>query len=332
MADDMKAPLDPLEIRNGDMSASVLAYGATLADLVVPTRAGPRSIVLGFDSLEAYKRHGAFFGAIVGRCANRIAGGRFALGGRNYQLDLNEKGQTHLHGGAGGFFARMWRVERHDETSVLLSLVSSDGDQGYPGEVRASCKYTLGPDHLAIELRAETDRETLVNMAAHPYFNINGGGTALDHRLTIPAQAYTPVDGASIPTGEIRPVAGTAFDFRASRPIRNEVSGSHSGYDHNFVLALTPFEKPHLAARLEGDRSGVAMEVWSTEPGLQFYDGGSLPVAELLRGSAASERFGAVCLEPQRFPDAVHHPGFAGAALRPGETYSQVTEYRFSLI
>ncbi|MBN9249685.1 MAG: galactose mutarotase [Mesorhizobium sp.] len=332
MTDSMNACLDLLTIRNGELSASVLAYGATLADLVVPTRDGPRSIVLGFDNLEAYKSHGAFFGAIVGRCANRIAGGKATLGGNDYQLDLNEKARTHLHGGAGGFFARNWHVERHDETSVLLSLVSPDGDQGYPGEVRASCRYTLGPDRLVVELRAETNRETLVNMAAHPYFNLNGAGSALDHRRMIPAQAYTPVDDASIPTGEIRQVDGTAFDFRAMRPIRNEVRGTHTGYDHNFVLALAPFAKPQLAARLEGEMSGAAMEVWSTEPGLQFYDGGSLPVAEPLRGGASSQRFGAVCLEPQRFPDAVHHPGFAGAVLRPGEIYSQVTEFRFSVI
>ncbi|KQZ26146.1 aldose epimerase [Mesorhizobium sp. Root552] len=332
MSGDMKTPLERLEIRNGELSASVLAYGATLADLVVPTRFGPKSIVLGFDNLEAYTSHGAFFGAIVGRCANRIAGGKVTLGGKGHQLDLNEKGQTHLHGGAGGFFARNWHVERHDETSVLLSLVSPDGDQGYPGQVHATCKYTLGPDRLAIELRAETGCETLVNMAAHPYFNLNGDGTALDHRLMIPAQTYTPVDDASIPTGEIRQVEGTVFDFRALRPIRNEVHGLHSGYDHNFVLAPAPFAKPQLAARLEGDRSGAVMEVWSTEPGLQFYDGGSLPVAEPLRGGVSSQRFGAVCLEPQRFPDAVHHPGFAGALLRPGEIYSQVTEFRFSVI
>lgn len=332
MTGSMNARLDPLTIRNGELSARVLAYGATLAELVVPTRDGPKSIVLGFDNLEAYKSHGAFFGAIVGRCANRIAGGKATLGGKDYQLDLNEKGRTHLHGGAGGFFARTWQIERHDETSILLSLVSPDGDQGYPGEVRVSCKYTLGPDRLAIELRAETNRETLVNMAAHPYFNLNGAGTALDHRLMIPAQAYTPVDGASIPTGEIRQVDGTDFDFRALRPIRNEVHGLHSGYDHNFVLASAPFAKSQLAARLEGEMSGAAMEVWSTEPGLQFYDGGSLPVAESLRGGVSSQRFGAVCLEPQRFPDAVHHPGFAGALLRPGEIYSQVTEFCFSVI
>ena len=332
MIGSMNARLDPLTIRNGELSASVLAYGATLADLVVPTRFGRTSVVLGFDSLESYQRHGAFFGAIVGRCANRIAGGKVTLGGKDYQLDLNEKGQTHLHGGAGGFFALVWQVERHDEASVLLSLVSPDGDQGYPGEVRATCKYTLGPDRLAIELQAETDHETLVNMAAHPYFNLNGGGTALDHRLMIPAQAYTPVDDASIPTGEIRPVADTGFDFRTLRPIRNEVNGLHGGYDHNFVLAMTPLDKPRLAARLEGEKLGAAMEVWSTEPGLQLYDGRSLPVDEPLRGDVAPERFGAVCLEPQRFPDAIHHPGFAGAVLRPGEVYSQVTEFRFSLV
>ncbi|KQZ96592.1 aldose epimerase [Mesorhizobium sp. Root157] len=323
--------LDALEISKGGLSASVLAYGATLANLIVPTREGRQSVVLGFDDLEAYKSHGAFFGAIVGRSANRIGGGKVALGGQSHQLDLNEKGRTHLHGGAGGFFSRVWQVEEHNAESVLLSLVSPDGDQGYPGEVHATCRYMLGPDRLIIELRAETDRETLVNMAGHAYFNLNGGGTVLDHRLMIQAGAYTPVGDDLIPTGEIRPLAGTAFDFRNLRPIRNEGGGLHSGYDDNFVLAMTPFGEPRLAARLEGDRSGLAMEVWTTEPGLQLYDGGSLPVSEVLRGGGASQRFGAVCLEAQRFPDAIHHPGFAGAVLRPGETYLQVTEYRFAL-
>lgn len=319
---------EAIRIGAGGLSADVISLGATLAGLIVPGRDGPVNVVLGFEDAGSYATHGAFFGAVVGRCANRIAWGRARIGGRDYQLDLNENGHTHLHGGAGGFWSRGWTVERRMPDSVLLSLVSPDGDQGYPGVVRASCLYRAEPDRLAIELEACTDRETLVNLAAHPYFNLDGDGDALDHRLCIAADAFTPVDGDNIPTGEIRAVAGSRFDFRALRPIRRE-GEPYEGYDHNFVLARQPRREPVFAARLEAARSGLAMEVWTTEPGLQFYDGGNLPVREKLRGGAQSVRHGGLCLEAQRFPDAVHHPGFADAVLRPGETCRQITEYRF---
>jgi aldose 1-epimerase len=315
-----------IRIGAGCITAGVISFGASLTELIVLGRDGPVNVVLGLDNLSAYRTHGAFFGAIAGRCANRIAGGRAHIGGRDHQLDLNENGRTHLHGGAEGFAVRDWTVERRSADCVLLSLVSPDGDQGYPGEVHASCLYRVDPGRLVIELEARTDRETLVNLAAHAYFNLDGGGSALDHRLRIAAVAYTPVDADNIPTGEIRAVADSRFDFRRLRPVCRE------GYDHNFVLARQAREAPAFAARLEAACSGIAMDVLTTEPGLQFYDGGNLPVRERLHGGVQGVRHGGLCLEPQRFPDAVNHPGFADAVLRPGETYRQITEYRFELL
>lgn len=325
----MEDRLEAFSIDAGGTTAGVISFGATLAGLTVPGRHGPVHVVLGFDDPRCWRTHGAFFGAIVGRCANRIARGRARIGGRDCQLDLNENGRTHLHGGAGGFGVRDWSVERQTRDSVLLSLVSPDGDQGYPGEVRASCLYRVEPGRLVVELEARTDRETLVNLAAHPYFNLDGDGSVLGHRLRIAADAYTPVDADKIPTGEIRAVAGSRLDFRELRPIR-PLHEPYEGYDHNFALAQRPRAAPSFAARLEAAHSGLAMEVWTTEPGLQFYDGGGLPVREPLRGGMEGVRFGALCLEPQRFPDAIHHPHFPGALLRSGEVYRQVTEYRFS--
>lgn len=319
---------DVIRIGAGGITAGVISFGGTLAKLMVAGSDGPVNVVLGFDNLRAYRTHGAFFGAIVGRCANRIAGGRAHIGGRDYRLDLNENGRTHLHGGAGGFGVRDWTVERRSADSVLLSLVSPDGDQGYPGQVHASCLYRVEPDRLVIELEARTDRETLVNLAAHPYFNLDGSGSVLNHRLRIAADAFTPVDADNIPTGEIRAVAGRRFDFRRLRPVCRE-GEPHEGYDHNFVLARHAREAPCFAARLEAARSGIAMDVWTTEPGLQFYDGGNLPVSEVLRGGVQGVRHGGLCLEPQRFPDAVNQPGFADAVLKPGEIYRQISEYRF---
>lgn len=317
-----------VEIGNANLRARILTYGATLADLTLATKDGPHSVILGFDTLEDYLAQTAYVGAIAGRCANRIAGGRFTLDGVEHQLSLNENGRTHLHGGTEGFSAKLWDIVEMSPSSVTLALVSPHDDEGYPGEVRAKCRYSIEGQTLTLELTAETDRPTLVNLAGHAYFNLDGSDTILDHRLTIPATAYTPVGDDLIPTGEIAPVRGTIFDFTAPRPVRS--GDPHAGYDHNFVLAMAPATTPRPAARLEGPQSGIAMEIWTTEPGLQFYDGNFLPVAQPLRGGRQDQRFGALCLEPQRFPNAIHHPHFPGAVLRPGETYRQVTQYVFS--
>lgn len=324
--------VEAISIAADGIAANILTFGASLADLVVVTPDGPRSVVLGFDSLDGYLAHGAFFGAIAGRCANRIAGGRFTLDGTEHQLDLNEAGRTHLHGGADGFFRRNWTVVDASDDSVLLGLASPDGDQGYPGKVIATCRYSLDAGRLRIALGARSDAPTLMNLATHAYFNLDGGGTVLDHRLRIAAEAYTPVDSQNTPTGDVLAVDETPFDFRELRQIRNGPDGAHAAYDHNFVLAMQPAPEPWHAARLEGQHSGIRLDLWTTEPGLQFYDGGFLPVAPPLRGGVEGVRHGGLCLEPQRFPDAANHPHFPSAVLRPGEIYSQVTEYRFSMV
>lgn len=326
------SPVEALTIAATGIEAKILTFGATLADLIVKTPDGPRSVILGFDDLRDYLDHGGYFGAIAGRCANRIAGGHFSLDGHEHQLDLNENGRTHLHGGSGGFFRRNWTIIDTSDSSVLLGLTSADGDQGYPGRVIVTCRYSVDGGNLRIALGARTDAPTLVNLAPHAYFNLDGSGSILDHRLRIAAEAYTPVDGRSIPTGEVLAVDETIFDFREMRPIRNDGNGGHAAYDHNFVLAMQPAPEPWHAARLEGPLSGIRFDLWTTEPGLQFYDGAFLPVAQRLRGGIEPQRYGALCLEPQRFPDAIHHPHFPSAVLRPGEIYSQLTEYRFSMV
>ncbi|GAA2890138.1 aldose 1-epimerase [Aminobacter niigataensis] len=324
--------VEAVSIAADGIEARVLTFGATLADLTVTTPAGPRSVILGFNDLDGYLAHGGYFGAIAGRCANRIAGGRFSLDGVQHQVDVNEAGRTHLHGGGEGFYRRNWTVVDASENSVLLGLTSPDGDQGYPGKVIVTCRYLLDKGRLRIALGGRTDAPTLMNLAAHAYFNLGGSGSILDHRLKIAAEAYTPVDAASIPTGEVLAVDDTVFDFRELRAIRNGQDDAHQAYDHNFVLAMQPAPEPWHAARLEGSRSGIRLDLWTTEPGLQFYDGAFLPVAPPLRGGIDPVRFGALCLEPQRFPDAANHPHFPSTVLRPGEIYSQVTEYRFSTV
>ncbi|MDI6027253.1 aldose epimerase family protein [Corticibacterium sp. UT-5YL-CI-8] len=312
------------------LQTKILTLGATLSDLVVPVGGGKRrSVILGFDEPQGHRDTPGFLGVVAGRCANRTAGGRFELDGQTHQLDLNEKSRTHLHGGSDGFWNRIWTVLEADEDFVLLALTSPDGDQGYPGAVQVTCRYTASATRLTIALEARTDRPTLVNLATHAYFNLDGEGDILGHRLTIPAESYTPIDDALIPTGEIATVEDTRFDFRKPRSIGQGDAGHHEGYDHNFVLAMQPAERPHRVARLEGAKGDTSMEIWSTEPGLQFYDGAGLPLPHPLRGGRESVRFGGLCLEPQRFPDAINHADFAGAVLRPSEIYSQVTEYRF---
>lgn len=319
-----------MRISAGRYEAEILSYGATLADLRIPVGQKSRSVVLGPANVSDYPRHKAFMGAIAGRCANRIAGGRIVLDGSRYQLSLNEQERTHLHGGFNGFFNRDWEIIASGGDHVSLSLLSPDGEEGYPGEVRATCRYHLAPDGiLSILLSAVTTAPTLVNLATHSYFNLADSDTILDHVLTIPAEHYTPVDGNLVPTGEITPVAATGFDFRKPAAISAQRVRVHGGFDHNFALGGGPTDVPKLAAKLESPDREVALEIWSTEPGLQFYDGQYLPIPFAMRGRAA-HRFGGCCLEPQRFPDAINHPHFPQCTLRPGETYRQLTQYRFA--
>ena len=309
--------------------ARIISWGAAVRDLVVPTKGGTQRVVLGYDRFEDYLAHSPYFGANPGRFANRIAQGRFTLDGVTYELDRNEKGQQTLHGGSRGFGKRPWSVVTSDTRSVTLALVSEDGDMGFPGRVVATCTYLLTePSTLQVSFTATTTKPTPVNLAHHSYFNLDGSPDILDHHLLIAADFYTPTDDDLIPTGEISAVADTPFDFRSDRPIRYEAEAGVFPYDVNFVLRSA--NQLGHAATAWSPRSGVTLEAWTTEPGLQLYSGGKLktPVPGL-DGQPYGPHAG-FCLEAQRFPDCPNKPHFASAILRSGEVYRQTSEYRFS--
>lgn len=317
-----------IRLAGGGLSLWILSRGAVIRDLTFDSGNGPQGRVLGFKTQQDYLAQSPYFGCVAGRFANRIAGGRFTLDGRAHQLSVNEKDRNHLHGGKSGFSHRVWSVVDHGTDHVTLELVSPDGDQGYPGTLTARCTYRIVKDGvLEIDLTATTDAPTIINLATHSYFNLDGTADILDHRLEIPAAHYLPVDAHLIPTGEIAPVAGTPFDFRTSRPVRSTVT-----YDHNMVIDRTRTATPHLMARLEGPISRTRLEVHSTEPGLQLYDGAGLKPSLPGLGGRIYGRHAGICLEPQIFPDSPNHLGFPDATLRPGATYAQVTQYQFSAI
>lgn len=320
--------IEALEIAGGGLAASVLTWGTVLRDLRLDGHAPP--LVCGFDDLDSYLRYSPYFGATAGRVANRIGEGRFTLDGAEHRVDRNQGGRHHLHGGAAGFGKRPWTVADHRPDGVTLELVSADGDMGYPGRLRARCAYTLAePGILRVALSAEADAPTIVNLAHHSYFTLDGGADILDHRLWIDADRITETDADLIPTGRLLPVAGTPYDFRSARPIRRDGPDGRFRYDVNCCLSDAARPEPRRVARLEGPDSGLSLEVWTTEPGLQLYDGWKvdIPVAGL-----DGRRYGpsaGVCLEAQRWPDAPNHPEFPSMTLRPGQRYEQVTEYRF---
>jgi aldose 1-epimerase len=327
---------DVLEVRLASSTgaeARVLTWGAVIRDLTIPVRGTQRRVVLGFPSFEPYPTHSPHYGAIAGRFANRIDRGRFTLDGAQHRLALNQNvppgpGGTpthHLHGGIAGFGKRNWSLVASDSDCVTLALVSADGDQGYPGEMTATCRYRLIGDTLRVELTAVTDRPTIVNLAHHSYFNLDGAADVGDHLLTLDCDFRTPVGPGLIPTGEIVAVAGTDHDFRAGRPMRREAAGERLRYDDNFIRRERGFGR---AARVEAP-DGFAMEVWTAEPAIQFYDGHKVsPGIPGLTGRQDGPWSG-FCLEPQRYPDSPNHAHFTGATLRPGEVYRQETEYRF---
>jgi aldose 1-epimerase len=316
-------------ISAGDLIVKIINFGAVIRDVRMAGVARP--LVLGFERLDHYLRYSPNFGAVVGRCANRIAGGRFTLDGRTVELSLNENGRTHIHGGFSGFGVRAWRLVGCDRRSATLEISSPDGEEGYPGTVEARCRYTVQPPAaLRVDLEATTDAPTLVNLAQHSYFNLSDEPDILSHRVMIRADAYTPVDEDRIPTGAVVPVADTAFDFRMLRPIRRK-NGAPVSYDVNFAVSTTKTASPRPVARLESPDGDIALDIASTEPGLQFYDGcmmQAIPVAGL-----DGRRYGVnagCCFEPQYYPDSPNHPGFPSAVLRPGENYRQTTRLAFS--
>jgi aldose 1-epimerase len=324
-------PVADLTIAGGGLTVGVIGFGAVLREMQFDDGAGPRPMTLGLKSLDDYLHHSPHMGAVAGRYANRIGRGRFPLDGREIQLALNPGSRNHLHGGVTGFGKSVWTPVETEREACTLEIVRPDGDEGYPGRIRATCRYSIAGDGvLRIELTATTDAPTIVNLATHSYFNLDQSPDILDHHLQIPADFYTPVDDELIPTGAIAPVEGTPFDFRRERPVRLDVAGTRFAYDHNFVVARTAAAAPRLMARLTGPRTGTRLEIHSTEPGVQFYDGAKVNVTPAGLGDRKFGNNAGLCLEPQRFPDTPNNPDFGSAVLRPGETYRQVTEYRFS--
>jgi len=321
-----------LNNRNG-MTASVINYGATLVSLEAPDRHGRLGdITLGFDTLDGYvQRNSPYFGCIVGRCANRIAHGRFHLDGREYRLATNN-GAHHLHGGRKGFDKAYWQAETADgkNPSVKFTRLSPDGEEGYPGNLAVAVAYTLTDDNeLIIDYTATTDKPTPVNLTNHSYFNLAGSGDILGHELMIPSTQFVPVNDTLIPTGEIKPVAGTPMDFTRPTPIGrriDQVKADPRGYDHTFVLDGTGNELK-LAARVRDPQSGRVLEVHTTEPGVQFYTGNFLNGAIAGKHGYAYPQHGGFCLETQHFPDSVNQPAFPSIILRPGQTYKQKTMF-----
>jgi aldose 1-epimerase len=297
--------------------AVVIGLGAALRSLTVPAPEGLRPVVLGHADLGGYLHNPGYVGTTAGRHANRIGGGRFTLDGKPYQLGLNERGRTHLHGGLRGFSHRPWRLVASDATLATFEIVSPDGEEGYPGTLTARCTYALAaPSTLRVTMEATTDAPTIVSLAHHSYFTLTPGRAVLEHQLAVHAGHITPVDADLIPTGEIAPVSASPFDFREPRRL-----AEGPRLDHNFVLDATPADDGlHEAATVIG--GGLVLTCRTTAPGLQVYDGGGLGVPFFPHAG--------LCLEPQHFPDGPNKPNFPSPVLRPGQTYRQVTEYRFT--
>lgn len=322
----------------GGLEAAVLSWGATLAALHVPDAAGRlANVVLGFDTLAGYLRSGAHMGGIVGRYANRIANGRFTLDGVAYRIPANN-GRHALHGGPVGFDRVLWQIEslvEGETPAIVLRHVSPDGDQGFPGRLDVRVRYTLEADGLRIDYNATTDRATVVNFSNHAYFNLAGAGSGdvLGHEVMIAADRFTPVDTELIPTGELRAVAGTPLDFRQPTTIGVRIDEPEpqlvwaGGYDHNFVLEGAG-STPRLAARMREPGSGRCMEVWTTEPGVQFYSGNFFDGSDVGYDGRRYQRRHGFCLETQHFPDSPNQPAFPSTVLRPGETFRSTTILR----
>ena len=319
-------------------SVSITNYGGRIVSLIVPDKDNkPTDVVLGYDSIGSYRKKGEpFFGALIGRYGNRIAKGKFTLNGEQYSLQLND-GQNTLHGGTDGFFSKVWDAKQIDGQKLELTYSSKDGEAGYPGKLDVKVIYTLTEDNaLKIDYEATTDKATVVNLTNHAYFNLNGEGnkTILDLELYIDAKAYTPVDSTLIPTGKLTDVAGTAFDFNKAKAIGKNIEDADEqlkfgkGYDHNF--ALNAHDDKKAIAVVKSLVTGISMEVYTTEPGLQFYSGNFLTGADKDgKGGKSYPHRSAICLETQHFPDAPNHPNFASTELKPGQVYKTSTTYKF---
>ena len=314
----------------------VLDLGATAHRLEITGPDGVRrNVLLGHASPAVYLASSDYLGGTIGRYANRIAAGRFELAGDEVRVGVHDRG-NHLHGGPDGFDRRLWDVAEQDEASATLELHSPDGDQGFPGTLHARVRFTVGPEGVEITLTAQTDRTTVVNLTSHAYFNLDGEGAGVidDHVLTLPADAYTPIDPTGIPLGDHAPVTGTPFDFREPRPIGPAVRTAHPqvlgarGIDHNYVVRGSGLR---TAAVLESPASGIRLELVADQPGLQVYTGNGLD-GTLADSTGALLRQGdGIALEPQLFPDSPNRPEFPTATLHPGETYRSRMAWRFGV-
>ena len=338
-------PVAAVTLSNRDgIAATIIAYGATLQSLIMPDRRGNRAdVVLGYDNIRQYLDKPQYFGATVGRFANRIAQGRFSLDRKTYQLPVNN-GPNSLHGGNVGFDKVLWAVTRVSSgptATVSLRYVSPDGDQGYPGALTVDATYSLDErNNLTVDYRATTDRPTIVNISNHTYWNLSGEGApegAMGHLVTIPAETYLPTDSTSIPTGEFRPVAGTVFDFRTPYSVGERVRDAADqqivfgrGYDHNWVIGRQVTKDLHLMARVSDPLSGRGFELSSNQPGLQFYSGNFLDATTYGKSHRLYREGDAIVMEPQIFPDTPNQPKFGSARLNPGEVYHNVITYHLT--
>lgn len=324
---------------DGPYEARITNYGGVVVSLKAPDRSGKSAdVVLGFDDLNGYVTNfnspsTAFFGAIIGRYGNRIAHGTFTLDGKKYSLPLNN-GENTLHGGPHGFNNVVWRA-KPITNGVELTYLSKDGEAGYPGNLSAVVRYTLVKGELKIEYSATTDKDTVVNLTNHSYFNLAGQGDILNQQLTLHASRFTPVDAGLIPTGELKSVEGTPFDFRKATAIGARINTDDEqlhrgrGYDHNWVLD-SGGGKLAEAAEVYDPGSGRVLKVWTDQPGIQFYSGNFLDGSIKGKGGKPDELHAALCLETQHFPDSPNHPDSPSTELKPGERYHTVTIYSFS--
>jgi len=330
-------------VNKNNVVVKCIEYGAIITEIRVPDKDGKLAdVALGFDKLDDYLKGHPYFGANAGRCANRIAKGKFTLDGKEYTLATNNE-PNHLHGGKEGFDKKYWKGEPFMGTTgpgVKFTYVSEDGEEGYPGRLSVTLSYTLTDNNeLVVDYRATTDKTTVCNLAHHSYFNLAGhnSGTILDHEAEFAAKNYTPADDTLIPTGKIEPVAGTPFDFTKKKAIGKDLQktgGKPVGYDLNYVLGKGQTERPEFAARVTEPKSGRVLEVYTTEPGLQFYSGNFLDGTNVGKGGAVYKQYNGFCLEPQKFPDSVNKPEWkekSNPVLKPGETYKHTTIYKFKI-
>lgn len=332
--DGKKVQLFTLVNKNG-VEVKITTYGGTVTSWVVPDRSGAKSnIVLGFDELQGYLAKPPYFGATIGRYGNRIGNATFKIDTATYKLAAND-GKNHLHGGNKGFDKVVWDAAPTTEgtPSLTLTYLSKDGEEGYPGNLKVTVKYTLTDDNeLQFDYDAETDKATPVNLTNHSYFNLSGDAskTILDHTLWIDADRYTPVDTTLIPTGQLASVKGTPFDFTQPHKIGERIAQVKGGYDHNWVLNRKGGDM-QLVAWLQDSTTGRKLEVYTTEPGLQFYSGNFLDGSIKNRDGKPIPQHGALCLETQHFPDSPNKPSFPTTILKPGQKYHTETKYKVSV-